>query len=174
MDELERTISKGGDPCVSWTISRSTSGILVRVKVSNTIEEFFRNNAVPDEPVINVEIIGRNWKSIGDAPLQIYSCENETLTKKRRINSDNGFYRLDMAGFELLDKRSLDSPVVNLSPLRVVNASKGEGVTFAIRGVYEQRTVKETADLFGKAVRSFYSDFLKPLNISVIVSTQEM
>jgi hypothetical protein len=63
--------------------------------------------------------------------------------------------------------------VVNMSFLRLVGASV-QGVNFAIGGVYTNEQAARYAQDIQLAARSFYMSYLKPINIIVTMSTQEV
>ena len=62
---------------------------------------------------------------------------------------------------------------INLSFLRLVGISEGAGVTFAVRGVHTYEALTQMRESLGEAYKRFYRTYMKPICMSITVSTSE-
>lgn len=170
-------IIKRGEICIQTTLHRGMSGLSVSVKVHPLVEEFMRS--LGSGEVHNVKLFGRHWAPVGAAEeLNVYHLQ----TNPGRLVSDDGtVFRIDKPGQPFtMGPESNDGsltaglPNLNLSFLRLVGASDGAGVTFSVKGVYEIDGVRRLRDQIAAASRRFYVAYLKPVDMSVMVSTQEL
>jgi hypothetical protein len=184
--EIAGTMIKGGEDVTRISIHRSPLagkvgvGFLVTIQVHPRIEEFVRSLGTGEYQ--DVRVSGRYWRLVGSSPLYTYNMHNPLGQHSMGTN----FFCLDRPGQVLLDTgEEFDGPsqeerkqgrgeTINLSPLRLVGASEGAGVTFGVKGVYRIDMLKHIRDMFMEASRQFYITYLKPVNLSVIVSTQEI
>jgi hypothetical protein len=171
----EMSLVKNGERVVSIDIARTKKrladvGFLVTVKVHPTIEEFFREMMQGQEPS-PITTWGRQWVQVGDTPLLAYHLHSD-LSGPR---GGNTLFRLDYVGKSALTFKdpSTHENCTNLGFLRMVGISEGAGVTFGVRGVYERDTLRAMQDSVLRASARFYEQYLKPINLSIHVSTQE-
>lgn len=173
---MELEIAKGGTTQMTASLMRSSKGLTIRVKVSPQVEEFIRSLGTGDS--MKVTDIGRFWENDNpETALRVYDLRGDTnMLGPLNIIGTEKFYRLDRPGSKLIeaDPDSGRLSMINLSFIRLLGASEGEGITLNIRGVHTTEAVRELRDSISQAFVSFYSAFMKPLNLSVMVSTQEM
>lgn len=184
MDEIvstdqAATIIKRGELCICFTMHRNLLhardgvGLTLSVKTHPSVEEFMRQQS-PDSPPIEVKAAGRHWVSLDkEHPLLAYRMAEKIPFVES--DDDTGCFSLDYLGNPLIitDDRHR-KPLLNLSFLRLVGISEGAGVTFGIKGVQSLDSLKETRDNLSTACRRFYGRYLKPVDLTVMVSTQEL
>ena len=165
-------IIKRGETVTQVILHRSMKGVSLQVKAHPAIEEFAR--ALGDGEAQDIKIYGRHWHAIGDKPLRIYNNDLkvfkcESLTTDDPGNAKIGF-RYDQPGQPLIDGNGF----LNISFLRLVGVSEGGGVTFGISGVYTLDSLKRIRDSISSACRKFYVHYMRPVDLSVTISTQDL
>jgi hypothetical protein len=142
------------------TLHRSAIGLSVHVKTHPAIEDFMRS--LGDGLVKPVEIYGKSWISMpgSERSLEIYNMD-------RSLPYD--MYRLDIAGRPMEQEGQL-----NMSFLRLAGTSEGNGVTFGVKGVYSLESLRNLRDKISASARQLYIEYLRPVDLTVTVSTQEM
>lgn len=125
---------------------------------------------------VAVNTVGRYWQHVvpkGDTPpptLMAYALAN----KVEGYSQGEGEYTIDRLGHPLIEYPDGSSrPRVNLSFLRLVGASEA-GVEFYLKGVYSKDAVTKMLEVLGTGLRRFYIDFIRPMNMSVQISTQSL
>ena len=132
----------------------------MEVRTHPAVEDFIRQLGNGTKKAL--EMYGKTWSSFpGEAPLEVYHLNGP-------INGANGF-RLDNPADVLKD----DVGQLNLSFLRIAGVSSGSGVRFRVRGVYSLPLLERISDEIGSAVKQLYRDYIKTVNLAVVVSTQE-
>lgn len=176
--ELEAAVVKRGETCVITTLSRTALGLSLRVKAHPALELFMRGLASPDAPPVEVSLTDRYWVSATKQPLLAYRLGTPLPSI---INPATGapFFTLDRLSRPLLDDtdsegRSRGDVPINLSYLRLIGISEGAGVVFHIRGVYSLDALRTIQEKLVDAQQQFYINYIRPVNLSVIVSTQEV
>lgn len=185
---FEEIVMKRGETAAILQVRRSLVGVTLTLKVHPSIEEFFRFHA--EGKSADVKGFGRIWSEIrrDSPPLQAYIVKRELDP----ITLDTGeVCDFNRVAHPLLDDgrdaSREDGPLggggaapksgrtrrINLSILKLVGASEGHGVSFGIRGVYTTDQLREIANKVGTGIRTFYSTYLLPVEMSAIVSTQE-
>jgi hypothetical protein len=164
---LSRSGRKQGDPA-DWK-----GGTRVTVRATTRVEEFMQNLGAGE--VVDVATIGRYWQPIGGIPLNAYVTQ--PFNPHFQID-DGSFITLDRLGHPLIlpspDGQQDRHSTVNLSFLRLRGISEGLGVTFGIKGVYSLDELRKVKDRISAASRRFYVDYLRPVDLLVTVSTQEV
>lgn len=179
--ELEIPLIKRGELVIQVNLKRNPAGLFVNVKVHPGIEEFARGLGTTE--LQDVRTIGRYWTPTRPtSPERGFSVWNMT-TNPGNVTGPNGvIFRLDRPGQGLTDnsgipipnnKQGLEYPVINLSFLRLQGISEGAGVNFHVKGVFTFEAVKQLADQIEQATRAFYIIYLKPIDMDVMVMTQE-
>lgn len=168
--ELDTSLSKRGELCISSTIQRSRkhNGLLVRVKTVPPVEALFRDWTQEGEGEINsVSAYGRHWAPVDGADLRIYPMRPSPGI----IMGDEVQFRLDTPGFPLMEGK-----VVNLSFLRIVGISEGPGVEFVVKGVTSTEWIEQVGKKIQAAQKMLYLTYLRPvtLHLSVFTSIQEV
>lgn len=180
MDILGREdaiVEKRGENVIWVSLTRKKNPLLVSVKIHPRVEELVRGWGTGlDEPVQG----GRWWKPTqGGPPLRVWNLD---LARDRIFDSGGGSrYRINAAGRPLIfsdgDDERADArreQMLNLSFIRLVGASGPDGVSFEIaEGVHSLPELRKLADQIKVAGRRFYIDFLMPVDLTVVVSTQE-
>jgi hypothetical protein len=164
MPENEVAVVKGGETCIMISLQRTAAGLSVNTKVHSRVEEFMRINNQDNK--VDVRTMTRNWKSQGDKPLYAYIGGE----RFGNIALGEGAYNIDQIGGNLM----LPNNTLNMSFLRLVGISEGAGVTFTIGGVYSNDSLENLKRILQKAARKFYVDYLRPIDVTVTVSTQEL
>lgn len=172
---MEASVVKGGELCLRVNLMRSDYGIRMTVKTSPLIEKFMRNLGPGTAQDINNH--ARGWLPIeADKPIMIYDIERHGLGS---LGSAGNRYSLIYPGRQLDISAEIGVPdVVNLSFLRIVGVSEGEGVSFHIKGaVHSLEGLRDIKNKIGTACRNLYVDYIRPVDLTVSVtqiSSQEM
>ena len=169
-------VIKGGENAAYIDLYRSPAGLALEVKTHAAIEDFFRG--LGDGQIQGADAWGRAWFPVSSEPgaqLSVYNLAPATALDLRNQSKEAG-WRVDAPGRPLILEGE-DRPgqrLVNLSFLRIPNISHGAGVRFGIRGVYSREELNRISDELTVGVRKFYQQYLKTVNIAIVVSTQEM
>lgn len=158
-------IVKSGENCVQITLERSGLGLTITVKANARLEEFMRLNSEGNQ--VDLKLFSRAWIPVNDRPLLAYQGQ----TKFGSATSEDGTsYNPDALGHPIL----MPNGQINLSFLRLVGISEGAGVAFAIKGVYSLEMARQLRDKLGMAAKRFYIDYIRPVDVSVTISTQDL
>lgn len=178
-EEGEAAVIKRGETCLITTFSRTALGLGIRVKAHAAVELFMRGLAEPDAPPIEVSVVDRYWVPTSTKnPLLAYRISQALPSMVQP--SGYPLFTLDRLGRPLLDDREADGPSnardtpVNLSYLRLIGISEGAGVTFNLKGVYSLEELRKMEERVAHAQQQFYINYIRPVNLSVIISTQEV
>ncbi len=168
------TVTKSGEQCIYVSLQRTAAGLTVGVKAHPRVEEFFKN--IGDLGISEVNLISRTWAPVArtDDSLKVYMSRAE-LAPPGAIGLGSGsespnFYTIDAIGRPL----KLDNGKINLSFLRLVGISEGPGVSFVVKGVYSLENLRDIRERIGRSAKSFYIEYLRPIDISINISTMEM
>lgn len=169
------TVSKGGETRIMVELQREVhrpgkEGMTVKLtcKTHPLVEAFMRD--LGNGETVEVGAHGRYWVPCDKAkPFRAY----DLTTSLELVKAPSGtVLNLERLG-QPLSERDGRYEYINLSFLRLVGVSEGAGVSFHIKGVFNTETLKRVRDQITEALYTFYGSYLKPLNLSVIVSTQE-
>ena len=164
--DLEANLVKSGETQIYVGFHRNRKGLSFTVKTTSQVEEFMKSMGTGE--IADIRVSGRHWvPARSEDILRIYS-----LTPRA---DGPATYRLDRPGQPIFEPSGeLGRPLVNLSFLRLVGTSEGNGVTFYVKGVYTMEAIKAMRDAIIDASRSFYISYLKPIEYSVQVISQEI
>lgn len=171
MDLEEVSVVKSGEKCITINLDRSELGICVHVHALPRVEEFMR--ALGTGEKVDALGIGRYWAPVdGEDRLLAYVTQPLPELRTTGIN-------MEALGNLLLrdvDERGrvLAKPEVNISFLRLVGISDPMGVKFGLKSPISTGGLRKLRDQIGEAARRFYLDYLRPIDVAVIVSTQEI
>lgn len=164
--QVNESVVKGGETMITLGIRRSSRGLLISTRIHPLFEEFFREQA--NEKLL-VDEINRQWFHLKDQPpLEIWHIIQDPGVV--RGNAAN--YRINQPGSPLVTTDP-NGKVINLSFLRLVGASEPNGVTFEVKGAFTLTYIRQLASDIGGAVKQFYTDNLKPIDVTITVNTQE-
>ncbi len=170
-NEQVAEITKRGEMCVRVRLRRYGAGIRVSVQVHPVVEEFFRSwSGAEMAPVV---VSGRNWMPVqkDSPPLNVYAMP----ALKPIMLEDGMIMRLDQPGQPLLAfDNDRGQQILNMSFLRLVGASQDLGQEFIIRSVMTLPEIKRLKESISHAAARFYTLYLKPVDLVVTISTQEM
>ncbi len=180
-------VVKGGETCISLGLERSTKGLRVTIKAHPRVEEFFKT--LCGNEVKDAQLTDRHWRLSDDnAPLYCYTLPPNTDGFPQE---EGGEYVINRVGAPLVVNNTPDpggaparidgngrylgyNPKVNISFLRMVGISESQGITFYVGGVYSKDAVIKLLEQIGTGLRRFYIDFIRPMNVSVQISTQSI
>lgn len=165
----EMSLSKGGELLLQTQIQRSKGGLSVTVRTSPVIEDMMAQ--MSEVAPRNVLEFGRYWQS--PTELQVYGLTAD-LGGLKGVTGTLG-YRMDRPSQALdlpLDRHMPGLTIVNLSFLRLVGAS--EGVSFTLNQVYSRDGVADLCKKIEEATRHFYIQYLKPVDMRIMVMTQAL
>lgn len=141
-----------------------TIGVIVTVKVHPVVEEFMRSLGDGGSQPIDVAH-GRGWYEIGEAgPILVWNMD-KPLDKFQTRN-----WTIDKPSASLQDEKYGHN---NLSWLRIVGVSKGEGVTFGVKGVYSTTGLNKLRESFGTSLDDFYKSYIIPVDMYVSMTIQD-
>ena len=161
---------KQGDTAIVTTLRRTTKGLEICIRTHEAVEEFMRANA--GEETTQVDIIGRQWRRIGDStPLEVYEIPPDMTGS--RLASQKVAYRIDQPGRNLVtvDMHS-GAKTINMSFLRLVGSSAADGVTFNVTGVHSEEDVQWMATAIRDASRAIYTQYMKSMQIDIELEDQ--
>jgi hypothetical protein len=173
----EIELSKGGVNVVQASLrrgeerknGRSHGRLLVSIKVHPAIENLLKDWG-GGEVLTAGDFTGRNWVTSRD--LTAWFLANDP----GHLSYDRGAYALNLLGGPLLYSEAesgIKGGLLNLSFLRLCGISEGEGVSFDIKGIYSTEYIRDLAEKIKLATRRFYVDYLLPIDVTVMVQTQE-
>lgn len=166
-------VVKKGETLLQASVKRSGRGMVIQAKAHPCIEEFFRERAGKNPP-IGITQFGRLWTKMPEFPdLSIYP-DNDPNMQKNFLIPSGGYYSIYTPGREMLIDTGGVAATVNLGFLRLVGISEGIGVSFAIKGVFTEGEIRKTGDMINHACKRFYLDHLRPVNIQITMSIQEV
>ena len=157
----EATLVKSGVTVVRASLRRSKSGLIVQTQADPSIEDLFREWGGGNYDYASNE--GRGW--VSDTPLRVWELRQNPGV----MEHSSGSYSVGHAGGSLV----LPGGVINLSFLRVVGVSTPPGITFEVRGVFTLDSIREIAKKITSASKSFYRDFVLPVDISVAITSNQ-
>jgi len=151
-------------------IKRSKRGIIISAKADKIIEDLFASWAGTAGDVPHT-MHGRMWEAPPSGAIPpLYALSIIPDNGGRGLQTASGkAYRLDRVGVPLVDDSG-----INIGFLRMRGISEGSGVSFVIKGVYSSDAVRQMAQDVRDAVRHFYINFIKPIDVVVTMSTQEI
>jgi hypothetical protein len=174
MDSITSTesvaLNKGGHDIVRLSLSRSSKGLVVKVKAHSSIEDFFQTlSQGRTEPVA---LHGRWWRPLGENPLpNVYALSTPVQGR---------LYSLGGVGSDLsptgasIDGEYVSPDTLNISFLRFVGISEGEGVAFSLPTVQTMEAVQGMSQKLRESIKGFYIDLLKPFNVVITMTAQEI
>lgn len=163
---------------IRMCLKRAPRGLLVSVKTHPEIENFMEGLGSGLD-ILDVGEYGRLWSPTEDGnELKVYGLPVGNGLIGWIRNGGGPSYRLDRVGAPLFEGGDEGgnpmggNPMgVNLSFLRILGTSSVDGASFIVSGVYSLEVLKEFKKIFADAAEGFYKNFLKSVNIQVIIST---
>lgn len=161
------------------TLRRNRHGVQLAYKVAPEVEELF--SAWSQMNQVSASNYARHWagKDAKDhANLLVWypgGPDGVITSRGRQFVLDKPgnalFVPVDLAPGTVLAKGQTPPQAVNLTFMRVVGASKDEQV-INLRGVYQEEYTTRLAEAIKAGVAAFYADFMKPIGVEILVSTQ--
>jgi hypothetical protein len=167
---MELSVSKGGELLLQTAVRRDKKGVTITVRASASIEDMMATMALDQAPRPVAEY-HRYWTS--DKNLVVYGLAAD-LGGIKAVSSRLA-YRLDRPGNPLDlrdDARGAGIEIINLSFLRLVGVS--DGVSFTVNQVYSRDGIADLCKKVEEATRHFYVQYLKPIDMRIMVITQEL
>lgn len=168
-------IIKRGETNLTISLYRSAAGLTVSVKAHPVIETLMRGLGNGEQ--VDTRLSGPYWRPVhSDGPLlRVYNIGNDTFPVF--MLDGGGSCSMTRVGMPLLEPRTAPDGrmqnSVNLSFLRLVGISEGTGVVFNVRGVHTYEALTKMKDQLGEAYKQFYRMYMKPVQMDIVVSTQE-
>lgn len=144
------------------SMSRVKSGLAVTTQLHPDVEETMK--FLGQGKLVDARGHGRAW--LGTAPIL---CYDNTSQQGALVCKDGLPYRLDRIGQDIYVPNSY----VNLSFLRLVGTSEEGGRTIRLATVISDEELRTLSGLLKKASLAFYNKFLKPINVTICLTTQE-
>jgi hypothetical protein len=165
---VETTISKG-ETLVRLDLKRGPKGLTVRTKAHPSLEEMFK--AFANGQTVAPNTHGRTWAPAVDGA-KLPSAYDISMIPGANANmrSPLGFFSLLHLGGELFTPANA---LVNLSFLRLIGISEGDGVAFAVRGVWSLEGVRSMGNMMNAGIKRLYDDFIKPIDVVIVTTTRE-
>ena len=162
LDEQE-IIRKSGEEWLAFSTKPSKYGLEVEVRAHEKVEQFMRG--MGDGTTAHITLYGRDWVEVDPLyPLLIY-------------NHDQLIHHNVGASFTILEPgRPLlnEDEVVNLSFLRIQGISGAGGIRFGVKSVYGTPFRRQLRNRVGEEFRKLVLDHIKPVKITLIISSQEI
>ena len=195
MNDETVSIVKGGETIVEFTLSRTYVGTRLRVKAHSIVEDFFHQLVDPDNPHVDVRAHGRYWEPVNSfgkvdksSKLIAYSMiipgelgDSSGLSLGLLGGPLSGGLLEDIRGNDLTPAqpsigstyRPFREDYINISFLRLVGISEGNGVTFGIKGIHTEPMLRKLKDQLYDEIKKFYVKFMKPIDLTVTMVVQE-
>ena len=175
---MDVSIEKGNVEQFQIQVRRGDKGLIILAKVHPDIENFVRG--LGSGETYPVTRFGREWKGVGGDLAQVYDLAPTSIVGPQVFGTER-YYALDQVGAEPWGDRNIAlggrtimlNRVVNLSFLRLQGIS-AQGASFAFGGVYKSDEAITFAEDLKLACRAFFMNFLKPVNVVITLSTQEL
>ena len=138
-------------------------GITLNVRVWPEVEAFFEHWAGGMQERPNA---GRLWRSRDGSPVTLWSLGVQSLNPSATrpytlLHGGSGF----SAG---------DHGYVNISFIRLVGASRPEGVDVIVESLVGRGEISNLAQRISEACNLFYSEYLQQVNMRAVVSVMSM
>lgn len=165
MDNPE-LITKGGEEWLRLSLIPHKSGLLIDVKTHRLVEDFMSSLGEGKKAAIQ-DSTGRAsyWDAQSDDPLQVYAM------KRLPAYNSTGYaeFILDQPGGSIV----VDENIMNLSFLRLAGISNG--IRFiSTKDVFPLSYRRELKRKIGEAFRRFCLDYIKPVKITLVITSQEI
>jgi hypothetical protein len=159
-DVITTGFSKNGITPIEFDFDRSGAGVKVTVRTIPDVEEFMRN--LGSGKAVEIETYGRYWRPITKAKTLLAYDLSEQI-------EPTGKYRIDLLGWP-----ANHDGYTNLSFLRLVGSSDERGASFYLKMVVSRQGLIALADQLAAMAQQFYIDYMKPMDVIVKVSIQEL
>jgi hypothetical protein len=166
---ISENLVKGGENVIRISLLRTAKGVRLSAKAHEVIESFFKAQT---GETYDVREFGLSWQS--DKTLQVWHI----ASNEGGVKEGPRAYYFNHPGGPLMSKdgeRLSATPIdaINLSFLRLKGISEDSGVSFDVRGAFSLPYLQKLAERIVLASQQFYIDYLKPVDITVTVNTQE-
>lgn len=161
---IEAAVLKRGETVTRVRFQRSPVGLKITCWAHPAVEDLMRSWGTGEIQAVTAH--GRNWEPLRDPLKGVYHLG----TNPGVCPYDGGHYRLDRVGQPLIDPDGC----VNLSFVRLIGVSEGEGVSFSLKGVHTLEAIRDMGERIKLASRRLYINYMKPVDLTVTVSTQEI
>lgn len=142
-------------------LRRGRDGIHLNIRVSPDVEGFFRKwSGEIHDPVYT---FGRMWSGEN---LRVWGFRPPNENGMENINPNP--YTLGFVGGGL----TTEEGTINLSFLRLVGASEGEGISLNLDTVMSFSALDRITQRMTHAIRSFYIDYLQPAEFESILESK--
>lgn len=164
MSEVASVI-KNEETCIQIQLMRGPQGLTVVTKVHPRVEEFMRQSNKNQK--VDLGAVSRLWlPTQKDKPLLAWNGER----LGQHPSPDGSFnFTLDQLGQPLYREG-----LINLSFLRLVGISEDAGIGFCLKGVHSIEALRDIKEKIAVASRKFYVEFLRPVDMSIRVSSMEL
>lgn len=182
--------NQAGSDAITIRLSRDKRGILVRVRVAPEVEDFFRRWG--GERQENVREFGALWNApAAGEKLHIWMIPQKVGRGAYILNQPGTELLPDAHAAQQAAARAAreggrlvppepENPfggqpqyarvdIANISCIQLVGASQGDGVSFTIDTAASRPELAKAADLLQYAASTFYTDYIKPVNMEVAV-----
>ena len=161
-------VIKGGETIFQGLLSRTRLGLTLTVKIHPSVEDFFSTQAggAHEDPAA----YGRQWVPKDGEAFRCWRFRPSEQTAEEMVRK--GEYTLTSLGGPLLVQND-GAQIINISFLRIVGLSENAGRSLSFREVCTEAEVDNLARKLQQGVRTFFTDFLRPKTINIVVSMQE-
>lgn len=155
---------KDSEMCMKIRFRRDSAGVKVTVQTSEFFENYMKS--LGNGTAELVTRYGKLWlPEDATKPLEVWQADANLLAQ---LMGNGTRYRLDLPGKNLDLSGDYYQNTVNLSFLRLVGASKPDGITFTLKNqVYSLEGLRDLKDLIGKAAKNLYVEFMRPADLSI-------
>lgn len=164
---VNELVVKGGETMVALGIRRSSRGLIISAKIHPLFEDFFKEQANEKVPVIELH---RDWFPLDkEKPLEVWHI----ISDPGVVRGNSATYSINKPGWPIVMQDNQNGKVINLAFLRLCGASENDGIKFEVKGAFTLQYIRQLASDIGGAVKQFYIDCLKPVDLMITVNTQE-
>lgn len=166
-------VIKRGETCIQVTLHRNSTGLSVSTNVHPRVEEFFKALSGNSPELLDVGAYGRHWvPTKNGGVLKAYNTQR--LESGTFMMDDGSVFNIENLGVPLLSKNDNGRDNLNLGFLKLVGTSEGTGVTFEVKGVYSLEQLRKLRDKISVAAKMLYIAYMRPVDLTVQISTQEL
>ena len=162
----EIVVVKRGERVLEAKLGRSTKGLRIQAKAHGSIEDLFKSWGSGSREAVSD--YGRHWSSPDGVILQAWSIRPDVADQTFR--SPSGTYQLNALGRAVVSAEG----ELNMSFLRLVGISEGAGLRIDVTGVFSYQELIALQQKIHDAARQFYVDYLLPVDLTIVMSTEEI
>jgi len=155
---IKKKVDADGDNIAVLKVYRENGFVVLRIKVSESIENCFKTDEVKESMV---------YRSNGDR-LSYYAMNIADRDNMASIESKMSVFMCDYGGELFRSGRP------NFSVLRTVGVSSSNGVKMRVDGLIGSDAIKKYVELFKKFLAEFYKQYISRVSVETTLNIVEL